>query len=183
MGRKSKLTEKQWDDIKQRLLNGETAATLADEYVIHPAAISRKLAENIATTKTVANQILSAEVALKSMPIAQQIATINLVDQLRFISGHLAGAANFGAATAHRLSGIAHGKVQEIDDSRPMDQESMEALKGVAVLTRMANDASQIGVDLLKANKEAVDNASKPSSRSLAQELADLNAKRRTAVH
>lgn len=86
---------------------------------------------------------------------------------------HLAGAAKFGSATAHRLSGIAHGKVAEIDDAAPLDEKSLESLKGVAVLTKMANDASQIGVNLLAANKEMIRdlNAGKQSTADLLREL------------
>lgn len=69
---------------------------------------------------------------------------------------HLAGAGKFGAATAHRLSGIAHGKVSQIDDASPLNEESLESLKGIAVLTKMANDSSQIGINLLAANKEFI---------------------------
>jgi len=157
MGRKSKLTDKQWESIEKRLLDGEAAADLAKEHGVNRAAISRRFAKPIATIKTVANQILATETALRSLPIAQQINAINLADQLRSISGHLAGAANYGAATAHRLSGIAHGKVVLIDDTGPMDEASVGALKDVAVLTKMANDSSLIGLNLLRANKEAVD--------------------------
>lgn len=161
MGRKSKLTDKQWESIEKRLLDGETAANLAKEFEINRAAISRRFAQPIATVKTVANQILATETALRSLPIAQQINAINLADQLRSISGHLAGAANYGAATAHRLSGIAHTKVQQIDDADPTNDQSIRVLKDVAVLTKMANDASDIGMNLLKANKETIDDLNK----------------------
>ena len=69
---------------------------------------------------------------------------------------HLAGAGKFGAATAHRLSGIAHAKVQEIDDAKPLDAESIESLRGVAVLTKMANESAVIGIGLLAANKDMI---------------------------
>jgi hypothetical protein len=154
MGRKSILSEKQWQDIGTRLEAGEKASALAKEYGIDRAAISRKFSQQIATVKNVANQILAAEDALKSLPIAQQISAINLVDQLRSISGHLAGAANYGAATAHRLSGIAHMKSGEIDESKPLTKEGIESLQGIAVLTKMSNDAAAIGLNLLNANKD-----------------------------
>ena len=67
---------------------------------------------------------------------------------------HLAGAARFGAATAHRLSGIAHAKVAEIDDAKPMDDESRTALSDIGALTRLANGAAEIGLDLIKATKD-----------------------------
>lgn len=77
--------------------------------------------------------------------------TLTLVDELRAISTHLAGAAKFGAATAHRLTGIAHDLVQQIDDANPL--ASMEQLKAVAALGKTANEASHIALNLLAANK------------------------------
>jgi uncharacterized protein (DUF2342 family) len=157
MGRNSKLSDKQWGEIERRLLDGDKPAALAREYGIDRAAITRRFAQQTKTVKAVANQLLAAEGALRSLPVAQQINAINLADQLRSISGHLAGAANFGAATAHRLAGIANGRVAQIDDAVPLDEKGVTELKGIAVLTRMANEASEIGVNLLRANKEAIE--------------------------
>lgn len=157
MGRKSKLTDAQWETIGKRLLEGEPARALAREYGVSEAAVRKRLSAQCEQIKTVANQLVTAEQAFKSLPISSQIKARTLADKLIAVSDHLVGAAEFGAATAHRLSGIAHAKVQEIDDAAPLNQESMEALKGVAVLTKMANESSEIGVNLLRANKEAVD--------------------------
>jgi hypothetical protein len=157
MARPSKLTDKQWSEIERRLLAGEKPASLAKEYKIDRAAITRKFSQQTKTVKAVANQMLAAEDALRALPVAQQLNAINLADQLRAISGHLAGAANFGAATAHRLAGIANGRVAQIDDAVPLDDAGIVELKGIAVLTRMANEASEIGVNLLRANKETID--------------------------
>lgn len=66
----------------------------------------------------------------------------------------LAGAARYGAATAHRLSGIANAKAGEIDDAKPMDDQSRIALSDIGALTRLANGAAEIGLDLIKATKE-----------------------------
>lgn len=88
--------------------------------------------------------------------VSEQLAARSLADDLKAISEHLAGAARFGAATAHRLSGIAHSKVAEVDDAAPLAQ-NIAALKDVAVLTKMANEASEIGVNLLRANKDEID--------------------------
>jgi len=156
MARPSKLTEKQWDEIKRRIANGEKAADLSREYGVSKAAISTRVSKRIETVKSVANQIVSAEIALHALPVSEQLLTLSLVDELKAISMHLAGAGKFGAATAHRLSGIAHAKAQEIDDAAPLDGESLESLKGISALTKMANEASQIGVNLLSANKETV---------------------------
>jgi hypothetical protein len=156
MGRPSKLPEEQWEKIKRRLLAGEKAADLSREFGVSKTAISTRFSKRIETVKTIANQLVSADQALRSLPVSEQLSALTLADELRAISTHLAGAAKYGAATAHRLSGIAHAKVQEIDDAKPLDEQSIDALKGVAVLTKIANDSSVIGLNLLNANKEAV---------------------------
>ncbi len=66
----------------------------------------------------------------------------------------MASAARYGAATAHRLSALAHSEVQKVDDGSLL--ESMDTLKGVAGLTKMVNDSAAIGLNLLAANKEGV---------------------------
>lgn len=88
---------------------------------------------------------------------------------------HLAGAARYGAATAHRLSGIANAKVGEIDDDAPLDEESLKTLKGISVLTQMANSAAEIPIGLLKANKDQIDQLNNPETDS-AQLLKDIAA-------
>lgn len=156
MGRPSKLTEKQWAEIQQRLLKGEKAADLAREFKVSKTRISERFSERTGTIRNVAEQLVSAEGALRALPVSEQVQALNLADELRAISMHLAGAAKFGAATAHRLNGIAHAKVQEIDDAAPLSAESLESLKGIAVLTKIANDSATIGLNLLAANKEAI---------------------------
>jgi len=159
MGRPSKLNEKQWDEIKRRLAAGEKAAALAREFGVSRASVSERCQKPSETIRAVANQLVSADAALRALPVSEQILTLNLFDELKQISTHLAGAARYSAATAHRLSGIAHSKVQEIDDAAPLNDESREALKDVAVLTRMANEASTIGVNLINANKDRIRDA------------------------
>lgn len=159
MGRKSKLTEKQWARIGERFLAGESARSLGPEYGVSEAAIRQRFSSQHKKIKSVANQIIEAENAFKELPIASQIATQNLTAQLRSISDHLASAAQFGAMTAHRLSGIANAQVELVDDAEP--EKSTEALQRIAVLTKIANGSSEIAVNLLRANKETVDDLNK----------------------
>jgi hypothetical protein len=93
--------------------------------------------------------------------VSEQLAARSLADDLKAISQHLAGAARFGAMTAHRLSGIAQGRVAEIDDAEPLDEKGRAALSDIAALTKTANSAAEIALNLLRANKEAVDNMNK----------------------
>lgn len=153
MGRKSKLTDKQWEEVRQRHIDGESIRSLAEKFKVAESSVREKISGDAKKIKDVANQIVATESALKALPISAQISAHNLASQLRSISEHLAGAALFGSMTAHRLSGIANGQVEKIDDAEP--EKSAEALQRIAVLTKIANSSSEIGLNLLKANKDA----------------------------
>lgn len=154
MGRPSKLTEAQWNEIKRRLLEGERPADLAREFKISRGAISMQVSKRVEHIKAVANQVVSAERSLGALPVSEQLLTVNLASKLRSISESLASAADLGARTAHRLHALANTEVGKIDDAEPLS--SIEALKGVAALTRLGNDSAQIALNLLSANKDAV---------------------------
>lgn len=178
MGRPSKLSEKQWAQLEARLLRGEKAKDLAKEFKVSPAVVSRRFANSAKTLKDVAHQVVAADVALKSLPVSQQAIAISLIDELKAISMHLAGAGKYGAATSHRLSGIAHAKVQEIDDAAPLNDQSREALRDVAVLTKLANDSAVIPMGLLAANKEAIKELgqiAKPAPQRVTVEVIDAS--------
>ena len=158
MGRKSKLTEQQWKEIRHRLLAGEKMRALAKEFGVSPSTISEAVSEQVSEIRTVASRVIKAEDDLKTvhtevmaMPISERIATLALVEDRRAISTHLSGAARYGAATAHRLAGIANAQVDKIDDVNPM--ESQETLQAISALTKMSNDAAKTGIDLINASK------------------------------
>lgn len=154
MGRPSKLTEKQWAEITSRLVAGEKAADLAREFGVSKAAISSRVSKRAETIHSVANQVVTAERSLAMLPVSEQLIAVNLASKLRAISDNLASAAMHGAATAHRLNALANSEVAKIDDAQPL--ESAESLKGVMVLTKLANDSASIALNLLAANKESV---------------------------
>lgn len=182
MGRKSSLTPEQWVEIERRhLVDGESIRALAKEFAVNEAAIRRKINPHKSADENadkspkplreLAHEKVRADAAVRNisaqiaaLPIARQQIVTDLAQRLSNISGHLASAAEYGAATAHRLAGIAHMKAAEIDDAQPLDEESIKSLKGIAVLTRMANESSEIGINLLRANKEAVDGLNKIAS-------------------
>ena len=165
MGRPSKLTPTQWDEIGRRLSAGETAASLSREYGVSQTTISERFSE----FPKAAVRKLGHELA--ALPTHAQQAAVSLADELRSISTHLAAAGRYGSATAHRLQALAHGEVQKIDDANPLN--SIEALKGVQALTRLANDAASTGLNLLAANKDK--NADKPELIPLQLDGSDVH--------
>jgi hypothetical protein len=169
MGRKSSLTPEQWVEIERRhMVDGESINALAAEFGVNESSIRRKIKPNKAeqpnATKplqVLAKEKVEADKAVRriaeqiaELPVARQQIVSDLARKLSSISEHLASAAEYGAATAHRLAGIAHNKVSEINDATPLDPQGIETLKGIAVLTRMANESSEIGLNLLRANKD-----------------------------
>ncbi|MBS3018555.1 hypothetical protein DJFAAGMI_01287 [Comamonas sp. PE63] len=167
MGRPSKLTEKQWAEITARLVAGERAADLSREYGISKTSISMRVSKRAETIHCVADQVVQAEQSLASLPISEQIIAVNLASKLRAISDNLASAAQYGAQTAHRLSALANSEVAKVDDADPLKPESVDAMKGVAVLTKLANDSASIALNLLAANKEAIKELSSEDSHGL----------------
>ena len=155
MGRKSKLTEVQWGDILRRSLDGESIRALAREFGVAESSVREKISAQSAQIKTVANQIVATEQALKSLPIAAQINAHNLAAKLQAISGHMATGAEYHAATFNRLSLLASKQVQLIDEGNPVGDGDL--LRGVAALTSLANEAAKTPLALLTANKASME--------------------------
>lgn len=148
MARKSKLTEQQWDEVLSRHLAGESIRSLAREYGLTENAIRKKISAQAEKIKSVANQIVTAEKAVSDLPISAQIKVRTLAERIRAINCHLAGAAEYGAATAHRMSQIANTLTEQIDEKDP--ESSINKIRTVAALSDTANRASSIAVSLAK---------------------------------
>jgi hypothetical protein len=181
MGRPSKLTLVQWKEVERRLLAGETARSLGREFAISEAAIRKKFGANqsvsaqSAQVRTVAKQIAAAQTALETLPPAQRGVAMSLAEKLVSIRGHMASAAEYSAATTHRLHAMATSLLAKVDDADPL--ASVETMKGVAVLTRLANDSSHIALNLMAANKPAVEMATQeqpPRATLDVSKLSDL---------
>ena len=149
MTRTTKLTEKQWEEITRRMVEGEKAAALAKEFKINRSAISRRVAQQVEQINSVSNQYVEAETAVISMPISQQLLATKRINNLRAIRDNMASAANYNAASTHRLAAIVNGIVQRIDDSNPLSEVSLDAARSVAAYTKLANEVAVIPRDHL----------------------------------
>lgn len=167
MGRKSKLNPTQWAEIERRIIEGESARALAREFGIGESSIRERVSARVAEIKSVANQIISTERAVMALPISAQITAHTLASKLRTISSNLASAAEYGSATALRLNALANSEVSRVDDAAPMD--SLENLRNVGVLTKLANESANIALNLLSSNKDRI---SKMDEEERAEEAA-----------
>jgi hypothetical protein len=157
VARPSKLTAQQFREIERRVAAGETIRGLAREYGVAEATLrGRGVSAHTAQVREIAQKLAAAHSELATLPVPQQHLAIQLADELREISQHLAAAARYGSATAHRLAAVAHAQVQALDDAKPLSDASVTTLKGVSALTRLANDAAQVGLNLLKTNEDTI---------------------------
>lgn len=166
MGRPSKLTPAQWAEVERRLLAGETARALGKEFGITEGAIRQKfgattrVSTQSAQVQETAQKIADAELALQALPAGQRPAAMELADILRSTGMSLGRAAELGAKNAHRLQFMANTELQKVDDEATLsDDKSVAALKTVAILTKMANDAAVVPTNLLAANKDRMKEA------------------------
>ena len=154
MARPSKLSPEQWAEVEGRFQAGETASSLARVFGVDEAAIRRKFRRETPIVRAAAEKLADGQRAVAALPVALQPVAIDLAAKLRNISTSLASAAELGAATAHRLHALANSEVAKVDDAEPL--ASAESLRAVAGLVKLGNDAAQIGVNLLAANKERI---------------------------
>lgn len=154
MGRKSTLTQTQWAQIERRLIEGESRRALGREFNISESAIRQRMSGPVDEVRTVAAKIIDAEKSLAALPPIAQITARNLATKLRSISDSLAASAEYGARTSHRLNALANSEVGKVDDADPL--ASIDKLRNVGVLTKLANDSASIAVSLLQANKETI---------------------------
>lgn len=154
MARPSKLSPEQWADVIRRHAAGEGARALAREFGVDESTVRAKVSPLTPQVREVAQQLAQAQTALAELPVAQQYTAVSLAEKLRNISASLASAAELGAATAHRLHALANSEVAKVDDAEPM--ASLDSLRNVGVLTKLANDSSHIALNLLASNKDRV---------------------------
>jgi hypothetical protein len=73
---------------------------------------------------------------------------VQLADEMRSISRHLAAAARLASQTAVVLAAKARAQVATVNDDA--------SLRAVATMTRIANEAAETGLALLRSNEHAL---------------------------
>jgi hypothetical protein len=179
MGRPSKLKEKQWDEVRERVLRGEPVRAIAREYGITEGAIRQRVSTQADVIKDVARQIVQTEQALHALPVSAQVSAQRLADEIMAISTNLASAGKSGSIVARSVMEIAAKQVQKVNQDDPM--ESAEILQGVSALGRIANESSSIGMQMVKIVKESKEEG-KDHGKTLAGPDWDSMLKRKPDV-
>lgn len=172
---KTKLSDKQWNEIGDRYLRGEGSRKLAKEFNVPESTIRTRWHAQSERIKHSANQIISAEIEIKKLGDSAQVRAKNYMDELRLASIELASAALNGAVTAKKLSSIAKEKAEKITGDIG-DKEELSLING---LTVVANSSAKIATDLIRTvktdNQEAIDAQDADPMESLMSSIHENN--------
>lgn len=177
MGRKSSLTPEQWVEVERRhLVNGDSINALAAEFGVNESSVRRRIKPNRGASPSRKNPLhelaeekvrvdaeskrVSEQIA--NLPYANQLIVSDLARKLTNISEHIGSAAEISAASAHRLSLLANQQLELVDDVNPL--RNTVQLQAAALLQKMANGASEIPLNLLRANKDAIEEMNRPKN-------------------
>jgi transposase-like protein len=177
MGRKSSLTPEQWVEVERKhLVDGVSINALAIEYGVNESSIRRRIKPGKAETSsrrsplhTLAEEKVRADAESKrisaqiaNLAPAKQMIVCDLAQRLSNISNHMGSAAEISAASASRLSMLANQQLEKVDDVDPM--ASAPHLQAHAVLQKMANSAMEGPMNLLRANKDMIEDLNKSTA-------------------
>jgi hypothetical protein len=157
MTRRRVLTDEQWALIGKRLLEGACTTDLANEYGVAESTIRshfERAGMKPDMVQRVAAHLFEADCELRALPTEGQVQALTLFQRLRNISESLAQAAENGAKTAVRFTALANTEAQKVDDADPLGSE--KNLKAAVLLTKAANEAASIPLNLLSANRDSV---------------------------
>jgi transposase-like protein len=161
----AKIAPSQWVEIERRATAGESTSSLAREFGVSESSLRKRgIAQGKARkVREVAQKLVAAQEELAALPVDQQHLAVSLAEELRAVSANLARAARFGSATAQRLAQAAHDEIQQAE---VLDEGKLRA---VAMLTRTANEAGQLGVQLLRGNEDMMREAAEREAKAATQ--------------
>lgn len=149
MGRPSKLTDSQWEELERLLASGERTVTeLAKRYKVSKGAISKRVSKQAEVSKQLARSLVEVEAKIEVLPVSQQRVIRNLADSLKAIQEHYSAAAEDGAAGAAHLQRLARQKAERLDQNASGDE-----IRTVAQLSETARSMAGLATTLITANK------------------------------
>jgi len=151
MARKTKLTDKEWQVIGNRMAAGESVRALSREFGVPESTIRTRLSAQSKTVANLVNTMVSAEVAIKQLPISAQVSAHNLAAQLRSISMSLTSGAAKGAMLYDHFQTVAIARSKKVSADGELDED---AVKQVAGLMRVANIGAEVPMQMVKITKE-----------------------------
>lgn len=159
MGRPKSLSPKQIEEACALVANGESYRSVSRRFGVDDGVIRREVKALRELAGDVAAEVVlrhNNTARLKRLTAPEQNLVHSMAGILAEISEHLAGAARYGAKTAHRLHRIAHQEAEKIDPNDPLGVDSHPHLVAANSMLEVAGKASYLGEQLVRANRDAV---------------------------
>jgi len=162
MARKSKLTEEQWEDIRKRVIAGESVRGLAAEYskiiggTISEAAIRQRIKTTTGGRVSVDSIKLAAQKSLQNdlsdpeiRPILESIGPKDWdlfhshKSDLLEMTMHLNLAAKLSAQNAHKLAEMAQNHLSKVETDAELDADTRISINDAMMLQSCSNESSK----------------------------------------
>ena len=141
MGRPSKLTPAQWEEITQRAAKGESISALAREFKISRPQVSDRVSDSRRQVKSIVSQIVELPISLQRV-----VSTLVEVEAAKRQNAEIVGTG--GLAIAARLTVLAQGKMDAMTKL-----PAAEDLRDVAAAAQVINSTAAVGLAQLNAVK------------------------------
>jgi len=156
MGRPSKLTTEQWEELGNRLLGGETAYSLSKEYGVSNASISERFSERNRNIRTIAESVIETNRVVASLPKQEQAAVNRLITETEAIGANAVSAVLSASEAAKLLNAGALAQLRGIILTRPLTDDDREAMKDAAGMLKMGNEAMAPVNSMMNLTKDRV---------------------------
>lgn len=160
--KKKAISPSKWADVMRRyIVDGESASVLARELGVSETAVRKRAGSKRFEVKDIANQIVSAEQQYERLDKGSKSLVDDMAAQLRAVNSGLMRAAVNGANSSARLSAYGVKQLDDIDKLAAANpnfkiMDAQEELQAFGVVTKLGNDAAQLSVQLINANKESL---------------------------
>jgi len=144
MGRKAKLTPEQIKHYRDKHVEGESIRSLAKKANVSEALLRSYISDSAQKIKSVANQIVATEIALKSLTISAQIAAQDRAARIQRMRANLESGMEMLSGNFMRLAFMSQTELSKVDESALREDASSERLKTVSRLTAMANASVEV---------------------------------------
>lgn len=152
--KKPSISDATWTDVIRRfIVMGESASALAREIGVTEGAVRSRASTKRYEVKQLANQMVEVERKYNTYDRSTKTLIDDMAAQLRAVSSNLTRAAISSSDTSAKLSLIVNKQVSKINPEDPLESEDI--LKAISGMTKMANDASVIGIALINASHKA----------------------------
>lgn len=155
MGRKAKLTPQQIKHYQDRHVEGESIRSLAKEAGVSEVTLRGYIGETARKINNVANQIVAADWALKSLPIAAQAQAQDRAARIQRMKANLESGMEMLSGNFMRLASMSQTELSKVDETALTEDSTIERLRSVSRLTAMANTSVEVPMRMAAALAQA----------------------------